>query len=399
MLAGSVFLAVLPLLPPFQETSVPVVLRGSAARGREILRGRGHCLECHRIGGQGSFLRGPWLDAGWRDGSPLALRLRERPRPPDLPEGVPGDAYLLESLLRPGAWLVPGYPDLMPAAAGPLLHLGPRDLADLLAVLNPPPEGEEEPLRSVPALRAPGPDPWATLPTGEARRGEQLFFRPDDAPCAGCHLLRLPRLRERFPEVFWEQGGLSGPELTRIALVESPAVVLESILRPQLHPTPGIEEALVETPGERLLSGILLAEGEPGIMLQGATPAGPTFEWVPRDSIAERTPIRRTRMTPIFAELLTPGDLGDLLAFLRVCALESEHLEPASLPGGPLGARDPSAALVSGRWPPGIPLELLSRIPGVRVDWGLPRGATPAFPDRRRSADPPERHPAGNPKD
>ncbi len=312
---------------------------------------------------------------------------------------MPGDAYLLESLLRPGAWLVPGYPDLMPAAAGPLLRLGPRDLADLLAFLNPVPAGEKEPERWVPLLLPPGPDPWSTLPAGDARRGEQLFFRPDDASCAGCHILRLPRLRQRYPAVFWEQGGLSGPELTRIAQVEPPAKVLESILRPQLHPTPGIEEVLVETPGERLLSGILLAEGGPGILLQNATPAGPTFEWIPRDSIAERTPVQRTRMTPVFADLLTPRDLEDLLAFLRACALESEHLGPASLPGGPLGARDPSAALVWGRWPPGVPLELLSRIPGVRVDWGLPRGATRAIPDRRRSADPPEKHPAGNPKD
>jgi len=392
-------LPLLPFLPSIQQTSIPVALRGNASRGREVFRGRGHCLECHRIGGRGSFLRGPSLDAGWRDGSALAARLRERPRPADFPEEVPGDAYLLESLLRPGAWLVPGYPDLMPAATGPLLRLGPRDLADLLAFLNPAPAGEKEPARSVPILLPPGPDPWTTLPPGDARRGEQLFFRPDDASCAGCHILRLPRFRERFPEVFWEQGGLSGPELTRLALVESPARVLESILRPQLHPTPGVEEALVETQGERLLSGILLAEGEPGILLQGATPAGPAFTWVPRDSVGETSPIRRTRMTPVFADLLTPQDLTDLLAFLRACALESERLGPDSLPGGPLGARDPSAAVIQGRWPPGVPLELLSRIPGVRVDWGLPRGATPAIPDRRQRPDPPGKHPSGNPKD
>lgn len=348
-------------------------LAGDAARGQALFEGAGRCIECHRFRGEGSFVRGPSFDPHWRSGPALGERLAERPPPADWPEAVPGDAYLLQSLLEPSAHVVEGYPDAMPAAAGPLLRLGPRELADLLAWLNP----AEAPARFVPEeLPPPGADPWSQLPVGDPARGEELFFRPDDSSCAGCHLVRLPRLEARFHPPFWREGGLIGPELTRYARVATPQQALAAILRPQEAKTAGFEEGLVETPGERLLVGVLLAAGEPGVLLMKADPGGPQYVFVDSDSVAERTEVELSRMTPVFSELTSPQDRLDLLAFLRQAAAESLELGAAALPGSGLGERAPCAPLYDGDWPEELPLELLQRIPGIRVN----RAAPPSTP-------------------
>jgi len=346
------------------DRSGPDSLVGDAARGRALFSGRGRCVECHHFEGRGRQVAGPSLDAHWAAGPALAARLPLRPRPAGWREEVPGDAYLLQSLIEPAAFVADGWTDAMPAADGALLRLGRQDLADLLALLNPAPAGTP---RWIPEIGAAGPDPWRALPHADVARGEELFFRSDDSACSGCHLVRVPRLEERFHAPFWKLGGLVGPELTRLALVAGPDAILASIVRPNAARTSGFRDMLLETEGERLLTGLLVAQGAAGALLLEASPQGPLFQWIDADSIASIDPVTDSRMTHVFAELLDPGQRLDVLAFLRAAALESAALGEAALPGGALGARDPAAALYTGRWPAAARPELLQQIPGLFV--------------------------------
>ncbi len=371
-------LTAVALLPACGTRPGGGILLGDAARGRAVFHGRGRCGECHRLEGRGSPVRGPSFDAHWASGPALAERLRERPRPPEYPERVPGDAWLLRSLLEPGRDQLEGFAGPMPAARGPLLRLSRQDLADLLVLLNPGP-----PARWIPDLPAPGPNPWELLEGGDPQRGEAWFFRPDDSACSGCHVLRLPRLEPRYHPAFWREGSLVGPDLTRVALLLTPEEVMDAILQPHAARTPGFRDVVLETEGERILAGLLLADGEPGVLLLEATPAGPEYRWVERDSIASLELAERSRMTHVFAELLDPGQLLDLLAFLRQVARESRQLGLAGRPGCPWGARDPVRALYDGRWPAEARPELLQLLPGLPVEEhgsATPRESCPETP-------------------
>jgi mono/diheme cytochrome c family protein len=88
------------------------------ARGRQLYRSMG-CANCHEPNLFGQRL-GPPLD---HIGTVGAIR-----RP-----GVPAEEYIRQSILDPGAYLVPGYQDSMPRDLG--RDLSPTDLDALVAYL------------------------------------------------------------------------------------------------------------------------------------------------------------------------------------------------------------------------------------------------------------------------
>jgi nitric oxide reductase subunit C len=89
------------------------------ARGRQVYRALS-CGSCHEPNLFGQRL-GPPLD---HVGTVAQAR-----RP-----GIPAEAYLRESVLDPGAYLVPGYQDSMPRGLG--RDLSPTDLDALVAYLS-----------------------------------------------------------------------------------------------------------------------------------------------------------------------------------------------------------------------------------------------------------------------
>src|SRR5205814_1648254 len=68
--------------------------------GEEIFKTKGTCEICHRIG-----------QAGTRAPDLAGVGSRAATRKP----GMTAKAYLIESLIQPGAFIVPGYPPIMPA--------------------------------------------------------------------------------------------------------------------------------------------------------------------------------------------------------------------------------------------------------------------------------------------
>lgn len=106
-----------------QRQSLPVTPAGDAAHGELLFtqgaNGAPGCISCHSltVGGYGL---GPAL-AG------VSQRASERVA------GLSGEAYLHQSIMQPGAFVVPGYRDMMfPTYAS---ALAPQDIDDLVAFL------------------------------------------------------------------------------------------------------------------------------------------------------------------------------------------------------------------------------------------------------------------------
>ena len=88
------------------------------ARGRQLYRQKG-CGSCHQIGTEGGTVGPPLTHAG---------TVAETRR-----AGTTGEDYVRESILDPGAYIVPGYPDTMPR--GLTRGMSQEDLDDLVQYL------------------------------------------------------------------------------------------------------------------------------------------------------------------------------------------------------------------------------------------------------------------------
>src|SRR5919198_3660128 len=89
--------------------------------GEEIFHTKGTCEICHRIGQKGT--RAPDL------GGIGARAARTKP-------GMSAKAYILESLLQPAAYIVEGYPAIMPAVDKPPIALNRSEVWALTAFLE-----------------------------------------------------------------------------------------------------------------------------------------------------------------------------------------------------------------------------------------------------------------------
>src|SRR5206468_1308 len=89
--------------------------------GEEIFKGKGTCEICHRVGQKGT--RAPDL---------AGIGARAANRKP----GMSATAYIVESLLDPGAYLVEGYPNIMPKVDRPPIGLNRSEIWALTAFLE-----------------------------------------------------------------------------------------------------------------------------------------------------------------------------------------------------------------------------------------------------------------------
>src|SRR5881409_1941296 len=89
--------------------------------GEEIYKTKGTCEICHRIGQKGT--RAPDL---------AGIGSRAATRKP----GMSAKAYIIESLLQPAAYVVEGYPPIMPAVDKPPIALNRSEVWALTAFLE-----------------------------------------------------------------------------------------------------------------------------------------------------------------------------------------------------------------------------------------------------------------------
>src|SRR5262249_13538901 len=143
--------------------------------GEEIYKTKGTCEVCHRIGQKGT--RAPDL---------AGIGSRAGTRKP----GVTAKAYIIESLLQPTAYVVEGYPPIMPAGDKPPIGLSRSELWALTAFLESLGGTVDVKLDDIPktagaAAAGGGAAAVEVKIPGDPKAGEQVFTTK--AGCIACH--------------------------------------------------------------------------------------------------------------------------------------------------------------------------------------------------------------------
>lgn len=141
--------------------------------------------------------------------------------------------------------------------------------------------------------------------TGDAVRGEQLFYHEQVTQCARCHQ-------------YQSRGGKLGPDLTAWGLTGDAAHnrrrLIESIVEPSREIAPQFTPWLLQLEDGRALSGILVGEEVDGTQ-QFADTQGVVHRIHPRD-VTDRKTSTTSVMPKGLARQLTRQELADLIAFL-----------------------------------------------------------------------------------
>jgi mono/diheme cytochrome c family protein len=175
--------------------------------GEEIFKTKGTCEICHRIGQKGT--RAPDL---------AGIGARAAKTKP----GMTAKQYILESLLQPAAYVVEGYPPIMPAVDKPPIGLNRSEVWALTAFLESLGGAVEVKLDDIPktvgAAAAGGGAAAAVKIPGDPKVGEALFA--GKAGCIACH--KAGKI------------GASpvGPDLSQIAKIQTPDYIMGKILNP-----------------------------------------------------------------------------------------------------------------------------------------------------------------------
>jgi quinoprotein glucose dehydrogenase len=147
-------------------------------------------------------------------------------------------------------------------------------------------------------------DPLASyrfaLEGGNPRRGAEQFYENSVLPCARCH------------RAFGE-GGEAGPDLSRVAAQHPPDYLLEAIVKPSAHIAPGFDIVTFTMASGESESGSVVSESASEIVLKRGD--GTEAKLDPR-RVKARV-VAPSSMPEIYGQVLTRGQLRDVLAFLR----------------------------------------------------------------------------------
>jgi len=139
----------------------------------------------------------------------------------------------------------------------------------------------------------------ATLPPGDVRRGQAVFYGAR-AACSACHAIGY-------------LGGNIGPDLTRIGKIRSRRDLLESVVFPSASFVRSYEPVIVATTDGLIYNGVIRNEGPAEITL---ALAADKFVTLPRAAIESMQPSRISIMPAGLDKQLTAQELADLLEFL-----------------------------------------------------------------------------------
>lgn len=287
----------------------------SPEAGEVIFWGKGKCHTCHSIGEQGSAIRGPNLGvSGDKFLLPIALRAEERAKELNAKTGKPMTAvdYLVQTHHDPGAYVVEGYKNEMPAAWKAPIKLKPEEiLAVDLYLQSLGGEPNVEALSGSPffALIKKAAESQKGAPAetfrpylkGDPEKGKGLFFDPESKmPCGKCHTVG-------------DQGGQVGPELTDVAGTRDIPYIIESILDPSAQIASGFEPFLIVTKGGEFIAGVKKAEDDQSVTM--ADTEGEEQK-ISKSNIEKMVQQKKSIMPDNSRELLTMDEFHDLLAYL-----------------------------------------------------------------------------------
>jgi putative membrane-bound dehydrogenase-like protein len=170
----------------------------------------------------------------------------------------------------------------------------------------------------------------ALAQSGDAVRGQRVYFDESGVACIRCHTVA-------------GMGGMVGPDLTLAGAQFSRAQLIESILYPSRAVREGYQQIIVETKEGEEVSGALKADTADGVML---VDAGGRTNFIPRASIADRRGSALSLMPEGLHAGITLNQFADLVAYV-----ESRKIDPR------LPATDPPPTgfvpLFNGRDPTG----------------------------------------------
>ena len=174
--------------------------------GEEIFKTKGTCEICHKIGQKGT--RAPDL---------AGVGGRAATRKP----GMSAKQYIIESLLDPGAYIVEGYPNIMPKVDKPPIALNRSELWALTAFLESQGGTPDVKLDDIPktaGAAAAGGAPAEVKIPGDPKAGEAVFA--GKGTCIACHTAGKVGTAK------------VGPDLSQIAKIQTPDYIMKKILDP-----------------------------------------------------------------------------------------------------------------------------------------------------------------------
>jgi uncharacterized repeat protein (TIGR03806 family) len=136
--------------------------------------------------------------------------------------------------------------------------------------------------------------------TGDATRGQRLFFETANVSCKNCHRIQ-------------KQGKEVGPELTTIGKQRTRAQLLESILEPSKLIDPKFVTYLAETDDGRIVTGLLLSKTDDEVVLKDAQDK---VTRLPTKNIEQLVSQRQSLMPDLLFRDLTAQQVADLLEYL-----------------------------------------------------------------------------------
>jgi putative heme-binding domain-containing protein len=138
--------------------------------------------------------------------------------------------------------------------------------------------------------------------TGEAHRGEQIFFRSSAAQCNNCHAVR-------------GKGKNIGPDLSNIGRKYAKGALLETILEPSKAISHEYKAYLLETSSGQVFAGFLVQQTDEQVVLKDIK--GNLIR-VPADEVEALVEQEKSLMPELVLQQVTAQDAADLLAFLTM---------------------------------------------------------------------------------
>lgn len=257
--------------------------------GEEVFWGRGQCHQCHTIGDRGTADYGPNLED---------IGLRARSRAADRGLDTASD-YLVESVLRPDAYIVPGYANDMARVFHPPIDLDQSDLVQVITYLQS--QGGMVDVWEINItesdLELP-PPPGLPVIERDAEAGKEIFF--GDLSCGSCHRVA-------------ELGGGVGPELTQIGAYRDEAFFLLEILHPSAVVPTGYRPIGLFLKNFETVSGVLRKETPEAYVVKLSDESVRTIAKEEVDQVQ----IAADSNMPAFNDIMTLQQLADLLAYLE----------------------------------------------------------------------------------